>query len=368
MSSKVYFANLRARTDKSNKISKIRNLFDRAGFSELIQPDDLTAVKLTFGERGSDGFISPVFVRQVVDKIKESGAKPFLTDTNTLYSGSRHDAVEHLLTALEHGFDYTVTGAPVIIADGLRSENIAEVQIGKKHFDRVKLAKDIVSADSAIVLSHFKAHEMAGFGGAIKNLAMGGAPAIGKKEQHALKIMVDQEKCVGCNKCSAVCPEQAISVSDKKASVAEEKCIGCGECLTVCPIKANGMDWATDLTAFLERMTEYGYGFAKAHEKRIGYINFLLNITPDCDCVPWSDAPIVPDIGFLASTDPVAIDQASYDLVNQQLGFSESLLSCNCEVGADKFHGLRSHVDGTIQLRYGEEIGMGSRDYELIVL
>ena len=368
MPSKVYFANLRARTDKSNKISKIKALFDRAGFNEIIRPGDFTAVKLTFGERGSDGFINPVFVRQVVDKIKERGGKPFLTDTNTLYSGSRHNAVDHLLTALEHGFDYTVTGAPIIIADGLHSGNIAEVRIGRKHFDKVKLAKDIVSADSAIVLSHFKAHEMAGFGGAIKNLAMGGAPAAGKKEQHALKIIVDQEKCVGCKKCSAVCPEQAITVSDKKASIAVDICIGCGECITVCPVKAAGMDWATDLEAFIERMTEYGYGFAKAHEKRIGYINFLLNITPDCDCVPWSDAPIVPDIGFLASDDPVAIDQASCDLVNKQLGFSDSLLSCNCEAGEDKFHGLRSHVDGGIQLQYGEEIGMGSRNYELIVI
>lgn len=368
MSSKVYFVNLRARTANTNKITKIRNLFDQAGFNGLIQKDDLTAIKLTFGERGSDGFISPVFVRQVVEKIKENGGKPFLTDTNTLYSGSRHNAVDHLLTALEHGFDYTVTGAPIIIADGLHSENITEVQIDKKHFNKVKLAKDIVSADSVIVLSHFKGHEMAGFGGAIKNLAMGGAPAVGKKEQHATKIVVDQEKCIGCAKCSTVCPEKAITVSKKKASIALDMCIGCGECMTVCPVKAIGMDWETDLAALLERMTEYGYGFAKAHEQRIGYINFLLNITPDCDCVPWSDAPIVPDIGFLASTDPVAIDQASFDLVNKQLGNTNSFLSCNCEAGADKFHGLRSHVDGTIQLRYGEEIGMGSRDYELVVL
>ena len=277
-------------------------------------------------------------------------------------------AVDHLLTALEHGFDYTVTGAPIIIADGLCGDNVTEVQIDKKHFGKVKLAGDIVSADSAIVMSHFKGHEMAGFGGAIKNLAMGGAPAMGKKEQHALKIVVDQEKCIGCNQCGAVCPEKAIAVNGKKAAVDAEKCIGCGECLTVCPVKATGMDWATDLSAFLERMTEYGYGFAKVHENRIGYINFLVNITPDCDCVPWSDAPIVPDIGFLASTDPVAIDQASYDLVNKQLGLSNTLLACNCESGADKFHGLRSHVDGAIQLSYGEEIGMGSREYELITL
>lgn len=368
MSSKVYFVNLRTRTDKSNKVSKIKRLFDCAGLHELIQKDDLAAVKLHFGERGSDGFINPVFVRQVVDKIKEKGAKAFLTDTNTLYSGSRHNAVDHLLTALEHGFDYTVTGAPLIIADGLRSENIAEVRIDKKHFRSVKLAKDIVSADSLIVLSHFKGHEMAGFGGAIKNLAMGGAPAVGKKEQHATKLVVDQDKCIGCGKCGTVCPEKAITVSDQKAGIAGEQCIGCGECLTVCPVKATGMDWETDLAALIERMTEYGYGVAKVHENHIGYINFLLNITPDCDCVPWSDAPIVPDIGFLASTDPVAIDQASYDLVNQQIGLSASLLACNHEAGADKFQGLRSHVDGTIQLRYGEEIGMGSREYELITL
>ncbi len=275
MPSKVYFANLRSRTDRNNKISKIKNLFDRAGFNDLIQANDLTAVKLTFGERGSDGFINPVFVRQVVDKVKEKGAKAFLTDTNTLYSGSRHNSVDHLLTALEHGFDYTVTGAPLVIADGLRSENISEVQIDKKHFAKVKLATDLVSADSMIVLSHFKGHEMAGFGGAIKNLAMGGAPAVGKKEQHALTIIVDQEKCIGCNQCSAVCPEQAIAIKEKKANVAVDKCIGCGECLTICPVKAAGMDWETDLTAFLERMTEYGYGLAKANEKRIGYINFL---------------------------------------------------------------------------------------------
>ncbi|MEG6521931.1 DUF362 domain-containing protein [Desulfotomaculum sp. 1211_IL3151] len=368
MSSKVYFVNLRARTDKTNKISKIRNLFDQAGFNELIQKDDLTAIKLHFGERGSDGFISPLFVRQVVDKIKEKGAKPFLTDTNTLYGGSRHNSVDHLLTALEHGFDYTVTGAPLIIADGLRSDNITEVQIDKKHFKKVKLAKDIVNADSVIVLSHFKGHEMGGFGGAIKNLAMGGAPAIGKKEQHAVKITVDQDKCIGCGECSEVCPEQAITMSDGKASVADGKCIGCGECLTVCPVKANGINWETDIADFLERMAEYAYGFAKSHEKRIGFINFLINITPDCDCATWSDAPIVPDIGFLASTDPVALDQASYDLVNQQLGFFNSHLTCNHEAGEDKFQGLRPYIDGTIQMRHGEEIGMGSRDYELIIL
>ncbi|MCL2337018.1 MAG: DUF362 domain-containing protein [Firmicutes bacterium] len=368
MSSKVYFVNLRSRTYQESKMNKLRDLFDRAGFNDLLQKDDLTAIKLHFGEHGGDGYINPVFVRQVVDKVKSSGAKPFLTDTNTLYSGTRHNAVEHLTTALEHGFGYTVTGAPLIIADGLRSENFISFEINKKHFRTVKLARDMVRADSMIVLSHFKGHEMVGFGGAIKNLGMGGAPAAGKKDQHAAGMTVNQDTCSGCGQCRDVCPEGASTVTNGKAYIARAKCIGCGECLTVCPEKAIDLDWETELPALIERMTEYAYGTAQAHPQRIGYINFLINITPDCDCASWSDAPIVPDVGFLASTDPVAIDQASYDLVNKQIGLSASLLPHDCGAGEDKFHCLRPYIDGALQLRYGEAIGLGSRDYELIVL
>lgn len=368
MKSQVYFVNLRARNSKQNKISKVRQLYEAAGFDDLILKNDLTAVKLHFGERGNDSYINPVFVRQVVDKLKEKGSKPFLTDTNTLYSGSRHNAVDHLVTALEHGFGFSVTGAPLVIADGLRGGNIIEVAIDKKHFQKVKLAQDIVSASSMIVMSHFKGHEMAGFGGAIKNIAMGGAPAAGKKEQHSVSILVNQEKCIGCSKCAPVCPEAAITVMDKKALIAPEKCIGCGECMTVCPVKAIGMNWESEATSFMEKMTEYAYGVAQSFQGKIGYLNFLTNITPDCDCVPWSDAPIVPDIGFLASTDPVAIDQASYDLVNKQIGLTASLLSKGHAAGEDKFHHLHPGTEGLIQLEYGEEIGLGNRAYTLIEL
>ena len=368
MASKVYFHNLRTRNDKGNKVSKMADLFDQAGFGEIVGKDDLTAIKLHFGERGNDSFISPVLVRPVVDRIKAKGAKPFLTDTNTLYSGSRHNSVDHLITALEHGFDYTVTGAPLIISDGLKSDNIKEVRIGKKHFSSVKLAGDIVAADSMIVMTHFKAHEMAGFGGAVKNLAMGGAPAAGKREQHACKMAVDRDSCIGCGSCQEVCPEGAISVDGGKARVAKEECIGCGECMTVCQEKAVNLDWATAISPFMERMTEYAYGVTAALGGRVGYMNILTNITPDCDCCPWSDTPIVPDIGFLSSADPVAIDQASYDLVNAQVGLKGSMLDVNLEAGRDKFRGLRSVTEPTEQLRYGEEIGLGSRDYELIEL
>lgn len=367
MGSDVYFANLRARSKGENKVSKIKRLFDEAGFKDFISENDLTAIKIHFGEEGNDSYINPVYARQIVDKIKDCKGKPFLTDTNTLYSGSRSNAVDHLITAIEHGFNFSVLGAPVIIADGLNSKNSIEVEINKKHFNRVKIAGDIYESNSMIVMSHFKGHELAGFGGSIKNLAMGCAPAAGKQQQHStVKPEIFAKKCMGCRRCYNVCPVKAISMIDKKAGINAEFCIGCGECVTVCGSLAIRPNWGTDVTSFLERMTEYALGAVKNKQNKVGYINFLINITPDCDCVPWSDSPIVPDIGILASKDPVAIDRASLDLINKQSGFENSLLKCNHEHGKDKFTGIRDDVDGYRQIIYGDEIGLGSKDYNLI--
>lgn len=371
MTSNVYFANLRARSEKENKITKIQRLFDRAGFSKLLNEGDLTAIKIHFGELGNDSFISPVYVRQVVNKIKESKAKPYLTDTNTLYSGSRHNAVDHLETAVMHGFDYAVTGAPVVIADGILGEDVKEIEINKKHFKNAKIAGGITAADSMIVMSHFKGHEMAGFGGSIKNLAMGCAPASGKREQHSTRPFVNADNCVGCEKCAKVCPQAAAIIENKKSYIDRQKCIGCGECMTVCSVKAIELNWDVEMKEFTEKLTEYAYGAVKDKEGKVGYINFLINITPDCDCVPWSDAPIVSDIGILASEDPIALDQACLDLVNKAKALNNSLLENehhhhdeNCE--HDKFKSMRSNTCGDIQLSYGEELGLGSREYNLI--
>ncbi|MCR4427974.1 MAG: DUF362 domain-containing protein [Caldiserica bacterium] len=368
MKSKVFFANLRARNEKENRISKISRLFDLAGFSRVISERDLTAIKLHFGERGNDAFLNPVWVRQVVDKVLASGGRPFLTDTNTLYTGSRSNAVDHLITAIEHGFDYAVVGAPVIIADGLKSKNSVEVEINKKNFKTVKIAGDIFFADSMIVLSHFKGHVEAGFGGAIKNLAMGCAPAAGKQRQHsAMKPQVKKEKCTACKKCFEVCPAGAISFATGKALIDHEICIGCGECISVCPVRAISPNWESDVPSFLERMVEHAYGALVNKRGKVGFMNFLINVVPDCDCLPWSDAPIVPDIGILASLDPVAIDAASLDLVNRAHGFSDSLLVKNLAPGEDKFTGIRDRdrIAHWHQLEYAQEIGLGSMEYEL---
>jgi len=366
MKSPVYFASLVARSDQESTVAKVQRLFDAVGFSSCIHKRDRTAIKLHFGELGNDSYISPVFVRQVVEKVKAAGALPFITDTNTLYHGSRSNAVDHITTAVLHGFDYAVVGAPVIIADGLCGKNVAQVKIDKKHFATVSIAGDIVAADSMIVMSHFKGHEVAGFGGAIKNLAMGCAPPEGKRAQHKARPYSIKDRCIGCGKCVKVCPKNAISLVKKKSLIDHDLCIGCFECMTVCPEHAIDIDWETEIPLFVERLVEYAYGAWHGKQDKIGFINFLIRITPDCDCVPWSDASIVPDIGILASIDPVAIDAAAYDLVNQQTGFADTRLNAHHHRGEDKFTGMRANTDGFAQIRYAEELGMGNPKYELI--
>jgi hypothetical protein len=304
----------------------------------------------------------------VVDKVRAYGGKPFVTDSNTLYHGSRSNAADHIETAILHGFDYSVVGAPVIIADGLKGGNKKSVEIQKKHFKNVTISGDIAAAESMIVLSHFKGHEVAGFGGAIKNLGMGCASAVGKQAQHSARPLIIEETCIGCGKCIPVCPKTAIALVNDKSSIESSKCIGCFECMTICPERAIDIDWVTEIPQFIERIVEYAVGAVHGKESRTGYMNFLTHITPDCDCVPWSDISVVPDIGILASRDPVAIDAASFDLVNSQKGNPESMLHHNYHEGADKFRGLRENTDAYRQIMYGVEVGLGSSEYELVPL
>jgi len=367
MTGKVYFSDFRSRNMRENKINKIRKLFKVADFESIINKNDLTAIKIHFGERGNDSYVNPVFVRQIVEGVRRAGAGPFLTDTNTLYYGSRHNSVDHLNTAIMHGFDYAVTGAPLIIADGIRGENEIEIEINLKHFKTVKIAGDIEKADSMVVISHFKGHGMSGFGGAIKNLGMGCASPAGKLEQHECAKPLISGKCVGCGECIKSCPVSAMYIEGGKSKINYDACIACNNCLMACPESVIDLDF-DNIQPFIEKMAEYAYGAVKNKQNKICYINFLMDITPDCDCVPWSDSPIVPDIGILASNDPVALDTACYHLVNEQHGFKNSLLIHNHEKGRDKFRGLYKKIEGDIQMKYGQEIGLGSMDYELIKL
>lgn len=363
MASTVFFAGMRSRSQENNKCAKVARLCDALGLKKILKRNDLAAIKLHFGEYGNDTHLNPMFARVAVDKVREAGAKPFLTDTTTLYSGTRHNAVDHLRTAYLHGFTPATVDAPVIIADGLYGEEDVLVRINCKHFRQVRVATAIRRAPAMLVLSHFKGHEMAGFGGAIKNLAMGGASVAGKRDQHGTHVQIDDTLCVGCGRCVKACPQKALSLVNGKSHVDVSRCIGCFECITVCPVrpvKAISIDWSTEMRPFVERMTEYAYGAVKGRQRRVAYINFVLNVTPDCDCVAWSDMPLVPDIGILASTDPVALDQACFDLVNQAPALDPRFAS-----GTDKFSARWPHTLGEVQLSYGEAIGLGSRKYTL---
>jgi uncharacterized Fe-S center protein len=365
MKSNVYFIDLRA-TAKENLVAKLARLLDTAGLSQTIKQRDLVAVKLHFGERGNTAFIRPVFIRKIVESIKNIGAVPFLTDANTLYAGTRSDSVHHLLTAIQNGFAYAVVDSPIVIADGLRGKSETAVTVNQKNFKKVYIGSDIMEADALISVAHFKGHELSGFGGAIKNVGMGCASRRGKLAQHStVAPKVIEEKCVGCGDCMEHCSQNALSLKKEKASLDAKKCIGCGECIIICPNEAIQIQWNQAIPVFLENMVEYTMGVLKNKAGKTLFVNFITDISPACDCYGHNDAPIVRNIGIVASTDPVAIDQASVDLVNREPALPESCLTTNMEKGKDKFKGIYPNVDWTIQLDYAQSLGLGSRSYKL---
>jgi hypothetical protein len=365
MKSQVYFVSIKA--EKESLLKKLEKLYQKLNFSSLFDPGDLVGVKVHFGERGNTSFVKPIFIKPFVEMVKKGGGKPFLTDTNTLYLGGRFNAVEHLITAVENGFSFATMGVPIVIADGLTGQEYYELPVSGKHFREVKIAAAIVHSQALLVVSHFKGHGLSGFGGAIKNISMGFASRGGKQAMHSDAFpRVDEEKCTACGRCVKWCPAQAIFLKEKKdkkvAFLEKDKCYGCGECRAACLVGAVSIDWETDKDDFQEKMVEYALAAFREKKGKIGFVNFLVDISPDCDCWEYSDASIVPNIGILASLDPVALDQASLDLVNEAVGISPDLKADGKKNKFESLHG----VSGERLLEYAQEVGLGSRSYEII--
>jgi uncharacterized Fe-S center protein len=366
MVSDVFTMDLRASLQE-NLYVKMDRLLDAAGIEKIITERHLVAVKLHFGEKGNTAYIPPTHLRHLVDRVRALGGKPFLTDANTLYVGTRTNSVDHLATAIENGFAYAVVGAPLTIADGLRGNSEVVVQVDLPIYKQVYIGADVVHADAMISAAHFKGHELSGFGGTIKNLGMGCASRRGKLDQHCeVSPKFNSKKCTGCGECVDHCPADAIELVKEKAKKDAEKCIGCGECIAVCPEEAVSIPWDSDTARFQKKMVEYTIGVIKGKENKSLYLNFVTRVTPQCDCYGYSDFPLVQDLGILASRDPVAIDQAAVDLVNAQPALSDCCLKENTGPGEDKFRGVYPHIDWSVQLSYAEELGLGSREYKLV--
>jgi uncharacterized Fe-S center protein len=369
--SKVYYTDLR--TKSSSLLDKAEKVLRQAGLAKIVTPQDLVAIKIHFGESGNLAYIKPPYVRRIVEMIKKLEGRPFLTDANTLYMGSRANSVDHLETAIRNGFDYAVVGAPLIIADGLNGKDYVKVKIEGDHFKEVNIGSNAYHADAMVVMSHFKCHELTGFGGALKNLGMGLGSRSGKQQMHSDVLpVVHDEKCTGCTKCMQWCPAQAIAMEvwegnkkGQKASIIAEKCWGCGECMVSCQFGAIKPNWTTRPEVMQEKMVEYARGAVQDKAEKTIYINFVMDISPDCDCNSHNDFPIVQDLGILASMDPVALDMACVDLVNSMPALPGSIIA-GLGAGEDKFRAVHPDIAWEPQLHHAVKMGLGSMEYELI--
>ena len=339
---KVYFKAIDSysKTDEINK--GVYELLETIVNKENIALENFIPLKVHFGEKGNTTYIKPDNFKGIVNFLGERNIDSAYIETNVLYKGERTTSENHIKLAKEHGF----TDLPIIIADGDHGENYREVEINKKHFTHCKIGGEIANKKQIIVISHFKGHMLAGFGGAIKQLAMGCAARGGKLAQHSNSIpKVSSLKCKGCKACYTNCPEDAIIMS-KKAKINENKCVGCASCMTVCPFGAISNNWLASISkSFNERLAEYAYGAHK--DKRNIYITFAFNITKKCDCDGHPMKTIAKDLGIFASIDPVAIDKAALDVL-------------------DKNEGKTVFKKGRYTLDYAESIGLGSTKYELV--
>ena len=370
--SKVYFTNLRT-TPSSNLLDKMERLVKRAGITNIDFKNQFVAIKIHFGEPGNLAYIRPNYAARMATLLRSLGAKPFLTDCNTLYSGRRSNAVDHLESAMENGFNPISAKCEVIIADGLKGTDYREIEINGEYCKAPKIGAAIVDADIVLTMNHFKGHEQTGFGGALKNLGMGCASVGGKLELHSSsQPIVDSENCKSCNICVKHCAHDAIHLDGSKiATIDYEKCVGCGQCVALCQYDAAVMGDGDTSERLNYKIAEYSK--AVLLDKPNFHISFIMNVSPECDCWNHNDAAIVPDLGIAASFDPVALDKACADIViNAPILETGNRLSDSPHhdhlEGCDKFHIMHPETNWQAGLEHAEKIGLGTQEYELITV
>ncbi|MDD5953230.1 MAG: DUF362 domain-containing protein [Oscillospiraceae bacterium] len=363
---KVYFTDMRTKPMGKNLLQKLEALIRAAGIEKIHFENQYTAIKMHFGEPGNLAYLRPNYAKVVVDVVKSLGGKPFLTDCNTLYVGGRKNALDHLDSAYLNGFSPFSTGCHVIIADGLKGTDECLVPVeGGEYVKEAKIGRAIMDADVFISLNHFKGHEMAGFGGALKNIGMGCGSRRGKMEMHSEgKPVVEEELCIGCGRCSRICAQEAAIVTNGKSHIALEKCAGCGRCVGVCPTDAIQPQYDTSNAVMNKKVAEYTKAVLSGRPHF--HISLVVDVSPFCDCHGENDTAIVPDVGMFASFDPVALDVACADAVNRQPAMENSLLGDCDHCCHDHFTAIGPTTDWRSAVEHAEKLGIGTQDYELI--
>lgn len=368
---KVYFTNLRA-TPKLNLLQKLEKLVKSAGIEQIGFKNKFTAIKIHFGEPGNLAFLRPNYAKVIVDIIKNLGGKVFLTDCNTLYAGRRKDALEHLEAAYENGYNPFTTGCQIIIGDGLKGTDEMNVPVPcGEHVQEAKIGRAIMDADILISLTHFKGHELTGFGGALKNIGMGAGSRAGKMEMHSEgKPGVKRESCAGCGVCKKNCAHSAITITGHKANIDHAKCAGCGRCIGACHFNAIVAAWDESNDILNKKIAEYCW--AVLNDRPHFHISLVMDVAPFCDCHSENDVPIIPDIGMFASFDPVALDMACADMANQAPVIAGSYLAeqlktqaRDCGEHHDHFRATHPETNWKVCLDHAEKIGIGTKMYEI---
>ena len=373
--SKVYFTDFRTSYGGLSMPGKLKKLIKEAGIGDIDMNGKFVAIKIHFGELGNTAYLRANYAKAVVDVVKELGGKPFLTDCNTLYVGSRKNALEHLECAWENGYTRLSAGCPILIADGLKGTDDIEVPVeGGEYCKSAKIGRAVMDADIVISLSHFKGHESTGFGGTLKNIGMGCGSRAGKADMHNNgQPTIDQSLCRGCKGCQKECANNGLKYDEvnKKMSIDTSNCLGCGRCLGACNFDAISFKSDNAVEVLDAKIAEYTK--AVIQDRPHFHINIIMDVTPHCDCHSESDAPIIPDIGMFASYDPVAIDQACVDACLKAKPFENTLLTDSMSQPGfvdkhDHFCNSTAGSEWKYQLSHGEKIGIGQREYEIVTI